>query len=319
MLAFTAGSNLDTGQQVAYLLFFLAPFLLQFLCRALLPMDPKIRKTSYDIFVRGSQWHWPPRGKGSRPVPKRLRRRKNPSVRFRIQEERNRAMKYGTYLFPLAASLFKVGCRVECYLRRWRLREIQALNNVREPPVTLQALSSAVDCARAVQFDSDSYPIGVDCHASCCMANSPHLFEDITLTKMGEVEGIKQGLDIRGVGTFKFKIDDYNGKTHEIKVPNTLYVPDLRRCLLSPQHWAQEARDNHQLPRGTQMENDDKNCVLLWGQAKYKKTIPSAPSPTFQSCIRRRPLLPTGHDLRDNESKLLLPGARPSGPGPAPT
>jgi hypothetical protein len=106
------------------------------------------------------------------------------------------------------------------------------------------------------------------------MANFPHLFEDLKLTKMGEVEGIKQGLDIRGVGTFKFKIEGDNGKTHKIKVPNTLYVPDLRRCLLSPQHWAQEARDNHPLPRGTWMENDDKICVLLWGQAKYKKTIP---------------------------------------------
>jgi hypothetical protein len=140
--------------------------------------------------------------------------------------------------------------------------------------VTLQALSSAVYCTRAVQFDSDSYPIGVDCHASCCMANSPHLFEDLKLTKMGEVESIKQGLDIRGVGTFKFKIDNDNGKTHKIKVPNTLYVPDLRRCLLSPQHWAQEASDNHPLPRGTRMENDNKNCALLWRQAKYKKTIP---------------------------------------------
>ncbi len=103
----------------------------------------------------------------------------------------------------------------------------------------------------------------MDCHASCCMANSPHLFEDLKLTKMGEVEGIKQGLDIRGVGTFKFKIDNSNGKTHKIKVPNTLYVPDLRRCLLLPQHWAQEARDNHPLPRGMRMENDNKNCVLL--------------------------------------------------------
>jgi hypothetical protein len=122
-----------------------------------------------------------------------------------MQEERNRVTSYRTYLFPLAASLFRVGCCVEYYLRRWRLREIQALNSVREPPVTLQALSSAVDCARAVQFDSDSCPIGMDCHASCCMANSPHLFEDLKLTKMGEVEGIKQGLDIRGVGLSSLK------------------------------------------------------------------------------------------------------------------
>ncbi len=100
------------------------------------------------------------------------------------------------------------------------------------------------------------------------MANSPHFFEDLKLTKMGEVEGIKQGFDIKGIGTFKFKIEDDNGKTHEIKIPNSLFLPDLRRCLLSPQHWAQEAGDNHPLSRGTQMENGDKQCVLVWGQGK---------------------------------------------------
>ncbi len=89
------------------------------------------------------------------------------------------------------------------------------------------------------------------------MANTPHLFEDLKLMKMGEVEGIKQGLVIKGIGTFKFKIKYDNGKTHEIRVPNTLFLPDLRRCLLSPQHWVQEARDNYPLLRGTWMESDE--------------------------------------------------------------
>jgi hypothetical protein len=106
------------------------------------------------------------------------------------------------------------------------------------------------------------------------MANSPHLFEDLKLTEMRRVEGIKQGLSIKGVGTFKFKVEDNNGKTHKIRVLNTLYLPELRRCLLSPQHWAQEAGDNYPLLRGTRMESDEQNCVLIWGQGKYKKTIP---------------------------------------------
>ncbi len=29
-----------------------------------------------------------------------------------------------------------------------------------------------------------------------------------------------------------------------------------------------------QEPRGTWMENDDKRCLLVWGQGKYKKSIP---------------------------------------------
>ena len=144
------------------------------------------------------------------------------------------------------------------------------MRGVREP---LMALSSAIPDTLPVRFDSDSYPIGVDCHASRCMANSPHLFEDLKLIKMGAVEGIKQGLEIKGVGTFKFKIEDDDGRTHEIKIPNTLYLPELKRCLLSPQHWAQEAGDNHPMPRGTRMENDEKNCVLFWKQGRHKKTI----------------------------------------------
>ncbi len=109
---------------------------------------------------------------------------------------------------------------------------------IRAPLTTFSAASGAPTCARSVRFDSDSYPIGVDCHASRCMANSPHLFEDLKLAKVGAVTSINQGLDIQGVGTFKFKIDDDNGRTHEIRIPNSLYLPGLKKCLLLPQHWA---------------------------------------------------------------------------------
>ncbi len=85
------------------------------------------------------------------------------------------------------------------------------------------------------------------------MVNTPHLFKDLKLGEVGEVEGIKSGLDIKGTGTFKFKIKDDNGMTHEIKITNSLYVPELKRCLLSPQHWVLEAKDNYPMPKGTRM------------------------------------------------------------------
>ncbi len=49
------------------------------------------------------------------------------------------------------------------------------------------------------------------------MVNAPHLFKDLKLGDVGEVEGIKSGLDIKGMGTFKFKINDNNSMMHEIK------------------------------------------------------------------------------------------------------
>jgi hypothetical protein len=174
------------------------------------------------------------------------------------------------YLIPLVTHPLKVGCHIKSILRRWRQKEIVVFDGLREP---VMALLSAVPNVPPVAFDLDSYPIGVNCHASRCMANSPHLFEDLKLTKMGAVEGIKQGLEIKGVGTFKFKIEDDDGKTHEIKIPNTLYLPELRRCLMLPQHWAQEVGDNHPLPIGTHMESDKENCLLFWRQGKHKKTI----------------------------------------------
>jgi hypothetical protein len=69
-----------------------------------------------------------------------------------------------------------------------------------------------------------------------------------------------KGLAIKGEGMLVFKINDNNGKLHKICIPNSLYLPGLRMCLLSPQHWAQEAEDNYPLPNSTRMENMANNC-----------------------------------------------------------
>jgi hypothetical protein len=106
------------------------------------------------------------------------------------------------------------------------MREILASRHLRELPSisrpTYAALSSAVNHAATVHFDSNSYPIVIDTHTLRCMVNVPHLFKDLKLGDVGEVEGIKSGLDMNGMGTFKFKIKDNNGMTHKIKVPNSL-------------------------------------------------------------------------------------------------
>jgi hypothetical protein len=111
------------------------------------------------------------------------------------------------------------------------------------------------------------------------MVNAPpHLYKDLKLGDVGEVEGIKSGLDIKGVGTFKFKIKDDNGMTHEIKIPISLYVPELNRCLLSPQHWVQEAKDNFPRPKCTRMSQDNEFYYVYWDQSKFQKLIPYNPS-----------------------------------------
>ena len=239
MLAFMAGPTMHIGHQVAYLQIFIMPYLLRRLFQAACSMDPVLCKTKYNVFVRGSPWRWPLRGSRTHSISKRLRRRKKPSMHLQMESTNNAILR--TYLVPIPVSVFRVGCRVE-----GQLREFLTSHRPRKLPSFLQptftTLSSAIDRTRTIQFDSNSYPIGIDTHALRCMVNAPHLFEDLKLGEVGGVEGIKSGLDIKGTGSFKFKIKDNNSMMHKIKIPNSLYVPELKRCLLSPQHWVQKAK-----------------------------------------------------------------------------
>jgi hypothetical protein len=180
---------------------------------------------------------------------------------------------------------FKVGCRVERYLRR--------LNRPKQSSPRYTALASATGPPDEpfLTFNSDSFRIGVDNHASFCMANCPHLFEDLKLIDQGkQVNGIGAGLEIKGTGTFVMRIEDNDGGTHTIKIPNSLYLPALRQCLLSPQHWAQEAKAMGNIgeweANRTWMENYWDKCVLLWRGGRFRRSIPHSPTtntPSFHT------------------------------------
>ncbi len=212
---------------MAYLYFFIAPLLFHLLYNALLPKDPRQRASACAALVRGSQWQWPPQVRRGLPAYRRLKRARKPSVRFRQVVETTGGTGLQSYLLPVVLCLFQVGCCMESFLHRLWMKK-KTWCSVREPMLSFTAAESLHCCAHSVRFDSDSFPIGIDCHASRCMANAPHLFKDLKLVKMGSVEGIKHGLEIKGVGVFKFKIEDDNGRTHEMKIPNTLYLPELK-------------------------------------------------------------------------------------------
>ncbi len=157
--------------------------------------------------------------------------------------------KLRVHLFALTIASPKVGCCVKsslCGLRHPNHAHFTALQGTHGKPRRNQ-----------VHFDSDSFPIGVDNHTSYCMVNYPHLLENLVLSKEGTVDGINEWFKIQGKGTFKFTIMDNNGRPHNIPIPNSLYLPGLKNCLLSPQHWAQKAPDNK-----TWMENFT-HCSIL--------------------------------------------------------
>ena len=90
------------------------------------------------------------------------------------------------------------------------------------------------------RFDSDSFRIGVDNQSSYSISNNLDDFITPPLPMKAKLLGINGVSPIMGRGTVRWHIDDDDGLTHPITLPNTLYVPSSPMCLLSPQHWAQE-------------------------------------------------------------------------------
>ena len=278
MLACAAGP-FDTGQQFfTYLFLNFLPNFIIFLLHQAYPT-----KSLATAIVKSA----PRRLRGN---PRVIRRTRVKRYKIPVREHRDKNQKLGTsgatmrnYLFPVLFTAYKVGCRVEAFLRRFSGPPTWVHSHLAfQSEATLQSASPPV------RFNSDSYPIGVDSHASRCMANKAHLFEDLHLNKdKGQVNGISDGLEIAGKGTFTFTLKDDEGIQHTIRIKNSLYVPDMRRCLLSPQHWAQEAGDEH-----TWMELKRQwpyDCILNWKGGK--KTIPHQPStnvPVFTQPHLRR-------------------------------
>jgi hypothetical protein len=176
-------------------------------------------------------------------------------------------------LFAPAWFFYKMSCHTKLLCRQ----ATRALVRRRGPLRVYQACAAQVASrSTAIHFDSDSYLVGVDGHASFCMANHPDQFDgDLQMIEGGhKVTGIGSGIAIKGMGTFKFQIKDNIGQVHTIRVLNSLYVPSLKRVLFAPHHWAQEAKDHHPKLHDTWMANFDDCIVLQWNQRQATRRIP---------------------------------------------
>jgi hypothetical protein len=127
-----------------------------------------------------------------------------------------------------------------------------------------------------VRFDSDSVPIKVD---NCCTQSMSHNINEFirgTLKRVHykKVKGFGNSItDITYIGTLRWVITDDDGVTHAFVVPNSFLVPNSGVKLLSPQHWAYEAKDNYPTVYGTWCATYKDRVILYWQQSKYKKTI----------------------------------------------
>ena len=114
-----------------------------------------------------------------------------------------------------------------------------------------------------IKFDTDSYPIGVDTFSSRCVTNNIDHFETCapSISKNRRKIKVADGgrMDIKGTGTVTWKLEDDDGVVHKIRIKNTLYVPNLDHCLLSPQHVAQALEKDPETTHATQCGN---KCIL---------------------------------------------------------
>jgi hypothetical protein len=202
-----------------------------------------------------------------------------------------------TYLLPLALIAFKVGCHVQHSLRP--LRAALTINHCLPKIVTFAASTNLPYQVPRIRSDTNSFVIGVDTFTSITLGNGPDQFEDLKTHNDTEVEGIQGGLYIKGKGMFKFHIKDDEGGVHLIKIPNSKYVPDLKVCLLSPHHWAQEAKDHYPVPKGTKADTNNKELTLIWKQRRHRRTIPHHP-------LTNTPSFRTAPALRTNRAFVAL-------------
>ena len=219
-------SLLDTGQfnVIMTLFIFVLPIIIISLIHSILPKNPKSLHLLKTTILRGTPWasrgHRGPIWRHHRKVKKKDKNR-NPETTTMARHWLR------AHVFALTMASLKVGCHVKSSLR--------CLHHSHCPHLHALASIKGDSTSGQVHFDSDLFSICINNHASYCMANSPHLFDDLILSDVGKADGINEGLAILGKEAFKFSISNDDGKVHCIRIPNNLYLPKLQGCLLLPQ------------------------------------------------------------------------------------
>jgi hypothetical protein len=235
-------NDMDTGQLPTYLFLVPIPPLIFYLVSAVTHLSPINRCSLAKILMwtpcppglRGRS-HSPPCPRGQGPRNRHLRSHDTQRI-VSVQEfvkSQDLKSSWWTYLFTALWFSFRVGCCVEAVLGT----AIKWVHAVRWPSTLVRLAFQAQRSSprNDVWFNSNLFAIGVDNHASRCMGNDKRIFKNLVLACTAQqVGGISKGLVIKGKGTLVVTINDDNGKPHRIKIPNSLYLPGLRMCLLSP-------------------------------------------------------------------------------------
>ena len=86
-------------------------------------------------------------------------------------------------------------------------------------------------------------------------------------------------LQVKGRVAVQWRIEENDGRIHNILIHGDLYISELPICLLCPQKWIQQANNNPPEKNGTWCGTYASACVLHWDQKKYKCTFTWYPYP----------------------------------------
>ena len=89
------------------------------------------------------------------------------------------------------------------------------------------------------RFYTGYYVLGFDCQSLACISNIDIYFEDLRDWKGPMLKGFG-ATPIARIGTWVFDLQENCGRKQTIKVPGSLFVPNIRKCLASPQHISQK-------------------------------------------------------------------------------
>lgn len=179
---------------------------------------------------------------------------------------------------------------------KWARQSAMAVTCV-NAAIALACSASQPATQHHVTFDTDSYPIKVDNCATASITWNPKDFISPLIDTNIVVGGLTGSKTHRvKKGTVLWPIEDDEGKVHQISIPNTFLVVEATTRLLSPQHWAVEAKDNYPSKDGTWCGTYHDRIILQWGQRQFTRTIPLDRKGTFTGTIQSAP----GFDRYDN-------------------
>jgi hypothetical protein len=115
-------------------------------------------------------------------------------------------------------------------------------------------------------FDTNSVLLRINNCAMACMLPYKSDFITRLVPIRKRIKGVGGTANGIMMSTMKLTIEDNEGVPHDIIIPDSFYVPDCPSRLLSPQHWAQKAKDNHPMQHGTWCATYDDQIILEWHQ-----------------------------------------------------